>query len=210
MNGSYTDPGQHIFWISSRAAGIVAMVLVSLAVTLGLLLSGRFMQRPGAAARLKTLHEAVTLTSLGAIVLHGALLLGDSYLRPGLAGIALPFALRAQPVWTGLGIIGAWLSVVLGLSYYARRWIGVAAWRWMHRWTLLAYALALAHSVGSGTDAKSGWFLVLLAAITLPPVVVGAARLIDLGDRPRNVPRRDDADRNPATITHNQMRDAVV
>ncbi len=94
MNGgSYTDPSQHVFWLSSRAAGIVAMVLVSGAVTLGLLLSGRFASRPGAAARVKTLHEAVTLTALGAIVLHGVLLLGDSYLRPGLAGIALPFAL---------------------------------------------------------------------------------------------------------------------
>jgi sulfoxide reductase heme-binding subunit YedZ len=174
---SLTDPTQHAFWLASRAAGIVAMVLISAAVALGLTLSGRMSARPGGAARMKTLHEALTLTALGAIASHGLLLLGDSYLRPGLGGIALPFALRSQPVWTGVGIIGAWLAAILGLSYYARRWIGTTAWRWMHRWTLLAYVLCVAHAIGSGTDARSAWFLVLLAALTAPVVAIGAVRI---------------------------------
>ena len=55
-----------------------------------------------------------------AIAAHGLLLLGDSYLRPGLAGIALPFVMSNQPVWTGLGIIGGWLAAILGLSFYVR------------------------------------------------------------------------------------------
>ena len=32
-----TNPGPHLFWITSRAAGTVALVLASLAVSLGLL-----------------------------------------------------------------------------------------------------------------------------------------------------------------------------
>jgi sulfoxide reductase heme-binding subunit YedZ len=175
--GSLTDPTEHAFWLASRALGIVAMILISVAVAIGLSLSGRMSTRPGGAARLKTLHEAVTLTALAAIAGHGALLLGDTYLRPGLAGIALPFALRSQPVWTGIGIIGAWLAAILGLSYYARRWIGASAWRWMHRWTLLAYVMCLAHSIGSGTDSGSAWFLVLLAGTTAPVLVIGLGRL---------------------------------
>ena len=55
--------------------------------------------------------------------------------------------------WTGLGVIGAWLAAILGLSYYVRHWIGTSTWRKLHRWTLLAYLLALAHTIGSGTDA---------------------------------------------------------
>jgi sulfoxide reductase heme-binding subunit YedZ len=207
---SLTDPGQHVFWLTSRATGIVAMVLVSLGVTLGLLLSGRILRQPGASARLKTMHEAVTLTGLGAITLHGLLLLGDGYLRPGLAGIALPFALRSQPVWTGLGIIGGWLGLALGLSYYVRRWIGVAAWRRLHRWTLLAYCLALVHTIGSGTDAGSAWFLVLLAAITIPPVAVGLVRLGVAGRDRRNVQSRDDANGVAALVANDQMRNAMV
>ena len=178
-----TDPAAHVFWIASRALGIVAILLLSAAVGCGLALSGRMSARPGGAARLKTLHEALTLTALGAIAGHGLALLGDAYLDPGLRGIAVPFALADQPVWTGLGIVGGWLAAALGLSYYARRWIGVAAWRWLHRWTLLAYALCIAHTAGSGTDATSAWLLTLLSLATVPVIALAARRLHDLPAR---------------------------
>ena len=183
MLSGLVDPSQHFFWLASRALGIVAMLLVTASVACGLALSGRLSLRPGAAAWLRTAHEALTLTSLGAILGHGLLLLGDPYLRPGIAGIALPFALPTQPVWTGIGIIGAWMTALLGLSYYARRWIGIAAWRWLHRWTLLAYVLCLGHTIGSGSDAQSTWMLVLLGAVTFPVIVIGGFRLRDALDR---------------------------
>ena len=149
---SLTDPTQHLFWLASRALGIVAIVVLSAAVGCGLALSGRMSGRPGGAGRLKTLHEALTLTALGAIAAHGLVLLGDSYLAPGLSGITVPFVLGFKQFWTGLGVVGAWLAAILGLSYYVRRWIGTSTWRKLHRWTLLAYLLALAHTIGSGTD----------------------------------------------------------
>ncbi len=177
MIAGLIDPSPHFFWLASRALGIVAMLLVTASVACGLALSGKLAHRPGASAWLKTAHEALTLTSLGAIAGHGLLLLGDPYLHPGIAGISLPFALPTQSVWTGVGIIGAWMTALLGLSYYARRWIGIAAWRWLHRWTLLAYVLCLGHAIGSGTDARSTWLLALLGAVTLPVIVVGGFRL---------------------------------
>ena len=185
-----TDPGSHLFWLASRSLGVVAMLLVSAAVACGLALSGRMSSRPGASSWLKTAHEALTLTSLGAIAGHGLLLLGDPYLHPGIAGITLPFALVSQSIWTGVGIIGAWLAAILGLSYYARRWIGIATWRWLHRWTLLAYVLCLAHSIGSGTDSRSAWLLLLFAAMTAPVIAIGAvrARAAVLANRARPAP----------------------
>ena len=83
---SYTDPGQHVFWLASRSLGVVALVLIALSVGLGLALSGRISREPGAPARLKHLHEAMALTSLLAIAGHGLLLLGDGYLRPASPG----------------------------------------------------------------------------------------------------------------------------
>ena len=62
---------QHLFWLASRALGIVAILLLSASVACGLAMSGRMSERPGGAARLKTLHEALTLTALGAIAGHG-------------------------------------------------------------------------------------------------------------------------------------------
>src|SRR5215212_5280580 len=133
------------FWLASRAFGIVALVLLSLSVSIGLTMSGRLLRRPGLPAKLKRHHEAITLVTLGLIAAHGGVLLLDGYLRPSLAGVTLPFALGYRPFWTGLGVIGGWLARILAGSFYVRRWIGVKTWRRLHRWTLAVYVLALAH-----------------------------------------------------------------
>ena len=178
---SLTDPSQHLAWLGSRALGIVAMLLVAASVGFGFAMSGRLGGRPGAAARFKTLHEALALASLAAIAGHGLLLLADPYLSPGLAGITLPFALPGQPVWTGLGIIGGWLAVLVTFSFYVRRRIGTRVWRSLHRWTIVAFALAVVHTLGSGTDSGSAWLLVLLSLAIAPAISLGLVRLIPAG-----------------------------
>jgi methionine sulfoxide reductase heme-binding subunit len=175
---SYTDPSQHLFWIASRALGVLALVLVAVSVGLGLALAMRSAKGPGAMARVKQLHEATALTALLAIAAHGLVLLGDTYLRPGLAGIAIPFVMSHRPVWTGLGVVGGWLAALLGLTFYVRRWIGPKLWRQMHRWTLAVYVLAVIHTLGAGTDARSFWLLVILIATSAPIAVMAAVRLV--------------------------------
>jgi sulfoxide reductase heme-binding subunit YedZ len=172
------DPGQHVWWLASRSFGVVAMVLVSLSVAVGLALSGRLLRGPGVAARVKTLHESLALSGLLAIVLHGLLWLPDPYLHPGLAGITVPFALATRPLWTGVGIVAGWLAAIVTLSFYVRGLIGVAAWRWLHRWTLAVYVLGLAHTLGSGTDAGAPWLLAMLAVSAVPVLVAGAHRVV--------------------------------
>ena len=106
--------------------------------------------------------------TLGLIATHAGLLLFDSYLKPGLAGIAVPFALEHWPPFTGLGIIAGWLAAILGLSFYVRKRIGVKTWGVMHRFTIVIYLLALIHVTGSGTDARSPWMIAMLTALTAP------------------------------------------
>jgi predicted ferric reductase len=184
MNG-YSDPGQHVFWLASRALGIVALVLLAASVTAGLFLSGRISRRPGTPARMKHLHEALALAATGAIAGHGLFLLGDKYLHPGLTDVAVPFAMAHQPVWTGIGIIGGWLAAVVTLSFYVRQWIGNRAWRWLHRWTLGVYVLSVAHAIGSGTDARSPWMMVLVAGVTAPIVFGATYRFLPAAREPR-------------------------
>lgn len=180
---SYTDPGQHIFWLGSRAMGVVALVFVAVSVGMGLAMALRAAKGPGAMARVRQVHEATALVGLLAIAGHGLLLLGDSYLRPGLAGIAIPFDTRHATFWTGLGVIAGWLAALLGLTFYARRRIGTKLWRQMHRWTLVVYVLAVAHTFGSGTDSASLWLLVIVLATLAPIIVMAAVRLLP-GDGP--------------------------
>ena len=187
---SYTDPGQHLFWIASRSLGVVALVLTSVSVGLGLAMAMRAAKGPGAMARLKQVHEATAITALIAIAAHGLVLLGDSYLRPGLAGIAIPFVMSHRPAWTGLGIVGGWLAALLGLTFYVRRWIGPKLWRQMHRWTLAVYVLAVIHTLGAGTDARSLWLLVIVIATSAPVAAMAAVRLLPSDSPERGRPRR--------------------
>jgi sulfoxide reductase heme-binding subunit YedZ len=181
------DPMHQVFWLASRAFGITAMVGLAGAVGLGLAMSGRLLRRPGWPARLKHAHEGLTLVSLGLIAVHGGLLLFDGYLRPGLTGVAVPFTMSYRPLFTGLGIIAGWLAAILGLSFYARRRIGVKRWRFLHRFTILAYVMALVHVAGSGTDARSPWMIALLTALTAPIVFGFAYRILPSGHQ---APRR--------------------
>ncbi len=169
-----TDPTTHLFWITSRAAGTTAMVLSGVTVSLGLLMGGR-MRRKGMADR-RVLHEALSLGALIAIAVHALALLGDGYLRPGLAGITVPFVLSYKTAWTSLGIVAGWGMMALGLGFYARRWIGPARFRLLHRFTAVVWVASLGHALGSGTDARQTWFLLLMAASSLPALILLAAR----------------------------------
>lgn len=180
-----TDPTQQIFWMASRATGIVAMALLGISIALGLAMSGRLGRRPGLPAKLKRFHEASTLVTLGLVVAHAGLLLADGYLRPGLAGITLPFHLSYRPFFTGIGIIGGWLAAILGGSFYVRKWIGVKTWRKLHRWTLAVYVLAVGHAVGAGTDGRSAWMLAMLTLLTAPIVFALTYRLLPAPARKR-------------------------
>jgi methionine sulfoxide reductase heme-binding subunit len=147
--------------------------MAALSVGLGLTMSGRMSRDAGYTKRL---HEATALVALIAIGGHGLLLLGDTYLKPGLAGILVPFATPVDSFWNGLGIIAGWLAAVLGLSFYARRWIGNRTWRKMHRWTLAVYILGVAHTLGAGTDSGEWWLIGLLLATAAPTAVFVLAR----------------------------------
>jgi sulfoxide reductase heme-binding subunit YedZ len=164
----------HLFWITSRAAGGAALLLASASVALGLLMSSK---RKNANKRdLRALHEALSLSTLAMVSLHGLSLLGDSFLNPGLSGIAMPFAGSYRPLWTGLGIVGGYGLAALGISYYFRDRIGAARWRRAHRFTAVFWLLAVVHTIGAGSDAAQPWFLLASGAMVVPAALLLAMR----------------------------------
>jgi methionine sulfoxide reductase heme-binding subunit len=170
------NPTPHVFWITSRAAGIVALVLASLAVSLGLVMSLKFMRRRG--PDLLATHEILSLSAIVAIVVHGLALLGDQYLHPSIADIAIPFVSGYKTIWTSLGIIAGWGLAILGLSYYARRFIGSKRWRKLHRFTAVLWLFGLGHALGEGTDAGQIWFLAMIGIVVVPALGLLATRYL--------------------------------
>jgi methionine sulfoxide reductase heme-binding subunit len=173
------DPTTHLFWITSRAAGTAALVLAGASVTLGLSMGGRLVRGPATDRR--TMHEALSLAVMVALAVHAFSLLGDQYLRPSVLDVAVPFASGYKTGWTSLGIVSGWALVLLGLSFYSRRWIGMSRWRILHRFTLLAWIAGIVHTIGEGTDAHEPWFLALIAVTTLPAVVALGWRISERG-----------------------------
>jgi sulfoxide reductase heme-binding subunit YedZ len=178
------DPTRYIWWLVSRASGVVALGLVTVAVLLGLTMSTKLLRRrPGAGRTLMRLHEHVALVALAATAAHGLALLGDPWLHPGLRGLLLPFTMAYRPLFTGLGILAGYLAAVLALSYYARRRIGAKRWRKLHRATLLAWLLAVAHTLGAGSDGTALWLRIGIFAPTVPIVYLTVLRILP-GTRP--------------------------
>lgn len=165
------DIAPHLFWLVSRAAGAAALVVSSVSVGAGLLMS----MRAGGRWRpdLRPLHEALSLMTLAFVVLHVAVLLGDGWLNPSVPQLTIPFLAGGyRPLWTGLGIVSAYGLLALGLTYYARDRIGASRWRRLHRFTAAFWVLAIAHTIGSGSDAGSIWFLASCGLVVLPAMAL--------------------------------------
>jgi sulfoxide reductase heme-binding subunit YedZ len=166
---------EHGFWITSRAAGVACLLLSSAAVGVGLSMSGKLVK--GRPSDLRVLHESLSLATLAALAVHAVSLLGDTFLNLSVADIAVPFASGYQRWWMAAGIVGGWMLLILGLSYYARAQIGVKRWHRLHRFTAAAWVLGVIHALGQGTDAGSTWFLVAAAMVVIPAFILLFARL---------------------------------
>ncbi|MDQ3935537.1 MAG: FAD-binding oxidoreductase [Actinomycetota bacterium] len=172
------DPMEYGWWLGSRAAGVVALLCITASVAIGLAMAGRVSAQPDRRRLLMAVHQWTALVGLVAIAVHGILLLGDSFMKPGLVGISVPFVIDHKPLWTGLGVTGGWLAAILGLSYWLRDRIGPKRWRAMHRATILVYVLSVAHTLGSGTDAGEPWMRMLVVATGAPVLFLFVMRVL--------------------------------
>lgn len=147
--GGRAGSASNAFADSSRALGIAALVLAVAALPIGLIV-GRRMVHGWRAGWLRDFHRALALWSLAAIVLHVLLLSGATTLAPSLARLLVPFVWPYRATATGLGVLGAWIIVALGPSWYQRRRIGAGRWRIAHRFVAVGIALGVLHTIGGG------------------------------------------------------------
>jgi methionine sulfoxide reductase heme-binding subunit len=181
-----------IWWLVSRASGIVALVLISLSVLMGLAMAARAIHRPAIKRAVARLHEHIALIAILAIVIHGLALLGDHWLNPGWRGITVPFALSYRPAFTGLGIIAGYLTVLLGPSFYLRRRLGTKRWRALHRGTVVIWIVAVVHALGAGSDRSKVWMQWIVVAPVVPLVYLLVLRMLPSESRRRRVAPRHD------------------
>jgi DMSO/TMAO reductase YedYZ heme-binding membrane subunit len=188
------------FWILARSSGLVAYGLLTASVLAGLVLKARPFGKALRASSVTDIHRFLALLGLGALAVHGTSLVLDGTVDISVIALLVPGLAPYRPLWTGLGVVAAELTVLVYASYSQRKRIGVKAWRALHWVTYAVFALATVHGIASGSDSSRPWALPLyggavgavLAAAAwralVPPVSGSAGR-----------PRSPDARQRPAS-----------
>ena len=185
-------------WYTMRATGVVALVLLSGTMVLGILTAGRTSSRAWPAFARADLHKRVSLLAMVFLAFHVLTAVLDTYVSVGWASAVIPFASPYRPLWTGLGTVGVDLILAVAVTSALRQRISARTWRGVHWLAYGSWPVAMAHSLGMGTDASTLWMDGLAALCTV--AVVGAlvwrvadhrrsrARALQVGANTRAVP----------------------
>ena len=181
MNGIISSTA---LWFASRATGIVALVLLTVVLVLGIAVNrhGRLPGLPRFAVT--SLHRAVSLLAVAFVAVHVTTALADPFVSIGIAATVLPFASHYQPFWLGLGAVSIDLMIALTVTSLLRARIGRRTWRAVHWLGYVSWPVAFAHSIGSGPDLWHGGLLDL--AIVCAVAVAAALGWRIIGTRREN------------------------
>jgi len=176
------------FWYLTRGTGVVALLLLTSSLVLGVLTSVRF--RTARWPRFVTagLHRNLTLLAICFVAVHVLTTLADGYAPIALKDAVIPFVSPYRPVWLGLGAVAFDLLLALVATSLLRARIGYRLWRRVHWLAYASWPIALVHALGTGSDARIGWMQVVgfgaLAAVALATLArLGLQRGGPLGAR---------------------------
>ncbi len=141
------------YWYLSRASAVVAYALLWTSMASGLIITNKLARVWPGGPTAFDLHQFTSLMGLAFALFHALILMGDKYINYDLAQVLVPFnSTGYKPVWVGLGQIGFYLLVIVGLSFYVRKRLGNRMWRLIHYLSFLMFVLALLHGIFAGTD----------------------------------------------------------
>jgi methionine sulfoxide reductase heme-binding subunit len=174
------------FWYASRATGIVALLLLTAVLVLGILVNrqGRLPGLPMFAVT--NIHRNLSLLSVAFIAVHVLTAVLDTFVSIPLAAGIVPFASGYERLWLGLGAISLDLMLAMIVTSLLRGRMNRLLWRAIHLLAYLSWPIAFAHSIGSSQDLQQGWMLDMAAGCAL---IVAVAVIWRLAHAARQVPR---------------------
>ncbi|HEY8678595.1 MAG TPA: ferric reductase-like transmembrane domain-containing protein [Candidatus Dormibacteraeota bacterium] len=175
-------------WYTTRGAGMVLLIFMTVSVVLGILTTSRW--GTAGTPRLVTsgLHRNLSLLTLVFLALHIVTAIADSFAHLGLRDAVIPFVSAYRPIWLGVGVLGAELFVAVVITSLLRRHLGYQLWRLTHWVSYASWPLALVHGLGTGSDTRAGWALALTALCVFAVLLSLAWRLA--AGAPRTEPVR--------------------
>lgn len=174
MSLTLAASGPSIYWYLTRSTGAMAMLLLSIALALGVVDVQRWSTPRWPRFIVDSLHRNVSLLALAFLVAHILTSVLDSFAPIGLTDAFIPFVGSYRPFWLGLGAVAFDLILAVIATSLLRTRMGYASWRAVHWLTYASWPIAILHGLGTGSDVKTSWLLVLSI---LCVVLVGAAVL---------------------------------
>ena len=171
----------HFWWYLSRSTGIVALVLLVLSFTWGILLSTRALRGVDRPAWLLATHSWLSGTALAMVIVHIVSLMLDSWVKFSLRDVLVPGAAtwqgatRTAEIGTAVGVVGFYVFLLVQLTSLFRKQIPRAVWLGIHRASFpLVFGLLL-HAGWAGTDTSNR---VYQAGAIMMAMIVAAASVI--------------------------------
>jgi len=177
-----------VLWYASRATGVVALLLMTAVLLLGLLVTrqGRLPGLPRFAVT--GLHRNLSLVAVVFVVLHVLTAVADSYVRIPLISAVVPLASSYERLALGLGAVSLDIMIAVIVTSLLRRHLSRRLWRAVHLLAYVSWPVAWLHSITSSTDLRHGWLFLTAVGCALLVVV---AVLWRLSAASRDVPRAE-------------------
>jgi DMSO/TMAO reductase YedYZ heme-binding membrane subunit len=157
-------------WEVARVGGMVAYVLATASVVLGLLLSLGVRSSRWPRFITNELHRFLSILTLVFVAIHTLAVLVDPFTAFTPAEVLVPGVAHYRPVWIALGIVSGYLAIAVWASEYVRGRIGYAWWRRFHYLAFAVFALGALHGLGTGSDSREWWGLAIYG-VTIGAVV---------------------------------------
>jgi predicted ferric reductase len=141
-----------IWWFVTRAAGLIAYLLLWFSTVWGLAVPSKLVAPLLEQTYTFDFHQFISLLSIGFTALHIIVLLIDQYLPFTIGQILIPFLAPYRPFWVGIGIISFYIILLVTITFYLRSRIGMSAFRSIHVLSLVSYLGATLHGLFAGTD----------------------------------------------------------
>jgi sulfoxide reductase heme-binding subunit YedZ len=151
-------------WYLTRATGIVSLVLLTGTIVLGVIGTARVSTERWPRLVTAGLHRNLALTSIALVVVHVITTILDPFVSIKLVAAFVPFTSDYRPLWLSLGALSFDLFLAVLLTSLVRDRLNHGAWRAIHLLVYASWPIALWHGLGTGTDTRLGWVLVIYAA----------------------------------------------
>ena len=175
--------GPSPLWYTTRATGVVALVLLTATVVLGVAGTARFATPRWPRVITAQLHRNLSLLAVVFVAAHVVTTVLDPYAPIGWISAVVPFASSYRTLWLGLGTVAFDMLLAVVVTSLLRARLGYGAWRAVHWLGYACWPVALWHGLGTGTDSKLSWLLALDAACVVA-VAAAAGWRLSLGRGP--------------------------